>query len=312
MRILTIIALLILALVPSAAFAQEGALDSSGLLVRIGGPLQIEQDERVETAIVIGDNATVDGVVEESLFVIGGDLELNGRVDGDVTVIGGDVVLNANSIVTGDVNAFGGGVERTTGAVVQGTVDQSDELAWQWWGWMSFVVWAFLWLGFTVALILSGLLFAAIGGRQLTGSADLLTREAGPSILAAVVLWIGVPIAIAILMATVIGIPFGIGVLLMLLPALWWLGYIVAATRLGISMTSRSTIPAEHTHPYLPAVLGVVVLQVIGIIPALGFLIVVFAGLYGAGGLVLFAWKAWQRRSLTPQPATGAISGEQA
>ena len=55
----------------------------------------------------------------------------------------------------------------------------------QWWELAVFSV--LVWLGMTIVLVVAGLLFAAIGGRQLSGAADLLTSDATFSILAAVV-----------------------------------------------------------------------------------------------------------------------------
>ena len=67
------------------------------------------------------------------------------------------------------------------------------------------------WIGFTIAIIFCGLLFAAIGGRQLGTAATLLTAQAGKSIVASVILWIGVPILAALTLITIVGIPIGLG-----------------------------------------------------------------------------------------------------
>ena len=40
-------------------------------------------------------------------------------------------------------------------------------------------------------------------------------------------------------MLTLVGIPLGLGVLLLVLPALWFLGYIVAGARLGTLILHR-------------------------------------------------------------------------
>jgi len=73
--------------------------------VSTGGPVTVDKDTRVETAVAYGGPV----IVEE-----------NAVVDGDAVAFGGDVVLKKNSVVEGDAVSFGGSEVREEGAVVHG------------------------------------------------------------------------------------------------------------------------------------------------------------------------------------------------
>jgi hypothetical protein len=90
---------------------------------------------------------------------------------------------------------------------------------------------------------------------------------------------------------TVIGIPIGITLLVVVLPLLWGLGYVVTGTRLGFFLADLRRTTPNLDHPYLEAALGVVIFQLIGLIPVVGWIVIALAGLFGAGAIVARAWR---------------------
>jgi hypothetical protein len=99
-----------------------------------------------------------------------------------------------------------------------------------------------------------------------------------------------------------------VAVLLFLLPILFLLGYIVAATRLGLAITGRMN-RAYGEKPLLAAVLGVIILQIIGLVPFIGWLIVAIAGLWGGAALAYTAFAAASGKSFdstAPSPVEPA------
>jgi hypothetical protein len=264
--------------------------------LRIDGDVTNLPGETVGSVIVISGDALIEGTITESLVVIDGTATIRGTVEGDVTVISGDLVLENGSTVD-TVNLIRSDLERASGATVDGDIHEREDFFFPG-AWAVFTVLA--WLGLTVAVILAGLVFAAVGGRQLITAARNLTEEAANSILAAVILWIGVPLAAGLIIFTLIGIPFGLGIFIFVLPGLFFLGYITTATLLGGAITGffRKQPPGEH--PYLAVSLGVLILQLVLIIPVLGWLIVTVAGLWGAGGLALVAYRAARGHTATP------------
>ena len=64
----------------------------------------------------------------------------------------------------------------------------------------------------------------------------------------------------------------------------------MAATRIGLLLTGAMN-RQESGRPILAVVLGVIVLQVITLIPFIGILSVVIASIWGAGSLAFIAYR---------------------
>lgn len=300
-KLLVLLFALLLAFVPSSALAQDADDDAGGLLLRINGEARVERGESVGTLIVIDDNAFVAGTVRDNLFVINGDATVTGAVEGDITVISGALDLRGGSSVN-DVTLIDSDLTRATSAVVSGDVTERGD----WFFVLPGLVFGILfWIAMTIAVIVAGLVFAAVAGRQLRGFAGSLATSTGPTLLATLILWIGVPLVAAIAMVTLIGIPLGIGLLVFLLPALWFLGYIVFGTWIGTFLTSRAGASPDR-RPYLEVTLGLLVLQVAALIPVVGVITLVLGGLWGAGAIAYAAWTGWRGPRATQEPTPGA------
>lgn len=292
--LLVIATAFLVALIPAAVLAQDA--DEEGLLLRVNGPVAVGENETIDNVIVIGGDATVDGTVTGSLLVINGDATVTGSVGEDVTVIRGTLNLESNAQVE-NVSVFRGNLQRDAGATVGGSVTEGDFQVSPWdWG----IFWAFIWMGSTLVVLVSGLIFAGIGGRQLNAAGDSATREIGATLLGIVVLWFLLPIAMAMIFFTIVGIPLSVGYFLFVLPIVWFLGYLVSGTLLGRSILRGQR---EERHPYLAALLGLFILQIIGIIPVFGGLVAFLAGVFGSGALIVLAWHAWRGERPEPEPA---------
>lgn len=276
----------LLALLPAAAFAQTPE-EEDGLILRVNGDVVIGADEAIASVVVINGDLTLDGRVTDFVLVIEGNAAVSGTVEGDVTVISGDIDLAETSVVD-NVNVVRGDLVRAAGATVTGDINEEDDLGSFWLA--AGIFSAVFWLAMTIAAIAAGIIFAIFGGRQLGAASRLMTGSLVNAIIGTVFLWIGVPILAVLAIITVVGIPLGIGMLVFLLPALAFLGYIVAGTRLGmfiVGLANRET----GEHPILAASLGILVLQLIILIPALGALIGLIAALWGAGALLYLAYR---------------------
>ena len=273
-------------LIPTLAFAEDGQAED--VLVRVGADVHLAAGERAGTVIVIDGDALIDGEIAQAVLVINGNARVTGEVSGQLTVISGDIDLQPTAQVK-DVTSIRGNIFRSEGALVTGEVHEREGFGWLRGAAIFFSI-AF-WIGLTVALIGAGLIFAAIGGRQLREAARRMTAEPVNAILGVVFIAVALPALAGLAMATLIGIPFGIGVLVFLLPALWFLGYIVAAARLGDALIGlRLTQAADH--PYAATVLGVILLQLLVLVPVVGVLVALLAGLWGAGSLAYSAYNA--------------------
>ena len=287
----------VLVMWPGSAAAQGPVGDDEGAVIQVNSDAVVGADEVIDNLIVISADAVVEGTVTGTVLVIDGNATISGSVEDDVTVISGDIELMDGASVN-NVHSIRGDLMQAPGATVTGDIEENDFSGfWTALGVFSVV----LWIGMTVALIVAGIVFALIGGRQLGAAARLMTGEAVNSILATVVLWIGLPILAGIIIITIIGAPLGLGILIFLMPALAFLGYLVAATRLGSAITGALKQP-EAGRPILAVVLGVILLQIILLIPILGAIIALLAAIWGAGSLVYVAFRAAGGRDITPAP----------
>jgi hypothetical protein len=275
-----------LALLPAAASAQTPSGDD-GVILRVRGDVTIPRGETVATVIVIDGNLTIEGTVRDLALVIEGNADVRGNVQGDLTVISGDIQLGSAAVVK-NVNSIRGDFERAQGATVTGDVNERDNFGAFWAA--AGIFSALLWLALTIVVIVADVLFALIGGRQLNTATDVMTGEPVNAILGAVFFWVGVPLLAILAMITVIGIPLGLGMLLFLLPAFGFLGYIVAATRLGVALVSRGGREAGD-RPVLAAALGALLLQLLLLVPFLGALVAFIAALWGTGALAYVAFR---------------------
>jgi hypothetical protein len=155
-----------------------------------------------------------------------------------------------------------------------------------------------------VIFVVAALIFAAVGGRQLTRTAFAMTGQAVNTIVGGVFLWVALPILAVVVMLTVVGILLGIAVFMFFLPVVFLLGYIVAGTRLGLAITGRLNRESGD-RPLLPAALGVIILQIIVLIPVVGWLVAAIAGIWGGAALAYTAFAAAGGKSFettTPAP----------
>src|SRR5688572_26401319 len=295
------------AFVPASAHAQSPPDDDGDVLIRINGDVVVESGEVVDTLVVIDADAVVEGTARDVL-VIHGNLLINGTVENDVTVIDGDLELGNNASVD-SVQVFSGNIERAPGATVTGDIEEHDEF-WAVSGTAVTLFSIWFWVASTLVLVAGALVFAAVGGRQLTNAAMAMTRQFTNTVVGGVFLWIALPIIAFAILFTVVGILLSLTVFVFVLPIMWVLGYIVAGTRLGLAITGRMG-REQSGKPLLAAGLGVFILQLIAIIPFLGWLVVAIAGLWGAAALAYTAFaaaggKSFEGRSGSPSAPTAA------
>jgi len=290
---------LLLALVPGSAMAQDTETEGSFLL-GINSDTYIRPEQSIQTLVVINENAVIDGTVTEALFVINGTATVNGNLTGDVTIISGTLNLGETAGVTKDVVLINSEINQTAGATVGGQIERHS---WAFYSWQLTLVSALFWIGSTAVILLAGLLFAAIGGRQVTGAGEMITGRTGHVALTGLIVGIGLPVVAVIAIMTLVGIPVGIAMLIFLLPVLWFTGYLVAGTKLGsmlLGLRKRDMQP--NGHPYLAAVIGLLFLQIVAFVPVLGFLFVGLASFMGTGAVAYFAWRAWRGPEATEGP----------
>jgi hypothetical protein len=282
-------AVLILLLTSVPALAQEQKDD---VYVRVNGTVDLAAGESVDTLVAVNSGTRLTGTVRDTLVIVNQTATVSGDVGRDAIVANGTLVLEPTARIGGDVVLINGELSQVDGAVSGGrVVERSGASAGAEFRRVTAAVSLIAWLGMTLLVVIVALGWAAVGGSQLSAVAGLLGARPGLAAVAAVIFWIAVPLAAFVAFITVIGIPVGIALLVFVLPLLWVLGYVTTATRLGFFLADlRHTTPSLD-HPYLEAVLGVVIFQLIGLIPIVGGIIIALAGLFGAGAIVVHAWR---------------------
>lgn len=289
---LLVVAALVL---PATASADDGKNDTNGFTLRVTGDLHIPPSEIVGAVVVIDGNVTVDGTVTDSLTVISGNAIINGTVKGDTTVISGTLDLRSGAQLEG-INLIDSDFLRADGVTVVGAIDQRDGFEIP--AGVLAALSVYFWVAMTFTVVVSGLVFATIGGRQLNEAVRVSTAQPSNTLIGTVAFWLVVPALAVGAMLTLVGIPLGLGVLLFVLPAVWFLGYIVAGSAIGKLVLHRSH---NTGRPFAATVLGLVLLQLGLIVPVIGGIVALLAGVWGAGALAYLAYRAAGGSSFSPE-----------
>lgn len=295
MRIRSVLLIgLISAFLPMTVAAQDGD-NSDNFLFLANKNYQLPAGESIDAAVIASADVYIAGTVNDFLMVIDGTATVTGRVDSDLVVINGTLRLDPGADVE-NVTLIRSDLVRDPSAVVRGDVNERSGFSF---GWGSALFSFLFWTGSTIVVLAAGLLFAALGSAQVIGAGRNATERVGESIVSAAIVWVGLPIIAIAAFFTLIGIPVGLAIFFVLLPALGFLGYLVIGTRIGTLLVDRRRPLDPNRKPYLAAVVGLLLLQVIALVPVVGGLIVFLAALYGAGALAFYAFQGWRGRRVT-------------
>ena len=291
------VAILLLLLVPTALAAEPGASSADGVLVSVNGDLDVPAGAHRDTVLVIDGTARIAGSVDR-VVVVSGSVTFTGATVDSLVVVDGTADLGAGTTVRRDVQTIRGTLVQQPGSTVAGTVRALDTdlaaLA------LVLIPLAILFaIGFGLAAVVAGLVLAAFAARQLRGLEGLVSGEPGQVLVSGIVGAIALPVIAVLLIVTVVGAPIGLGLLLVVLPVLAFVGWLVAAVWLGDWLVERLRGSRETDHPYLAAILGVIVLSIAGLLPLVGTI----ATLFGFGALLLAGWRILRPPTTRPVPA---------
>ena len=170
--------------------------------------------------------------------------------------------------MTGDVRTLNATVTQDPAAVVSGEVRSvdADLVAF---GLAIAPAIVLLFLGFALVTIVAALALAALAARQVRSAEALIREEPLETFIFGLAGLIVVPLVAILAMVTIIGAPLGFAILFMVWPAAAFAGYLVAGIWIGEWLLYRNS-ETRPDRPYLASVLGLIVLQVAGIVPFVG------------------------------------------
>jgi hypothetical protein len=264
-----------LALLAGPALAQDGSTEPHDQIV-LTGRLVVAADETVDAAVIVDGPAVVDGTVREVLVVVNGDAEVSGTVGEDVVVLNGDVVIRSSAEIGGDL------VTQSTPTIEDGATIRGDRSSAMTrfdfdFGFAGRFVW---WIGYTVSVLVLGVLLLAFAPRLFPAVRDAATGDIGASIGWGVGLFFLLPIGSVLLLVTVVGIPLGIFTLLAL-AFLYTLGYVVATIGLGSRL-----LPSQRSR-FVAFFAGLAVLRLLALIPFVGGWLWFLGSVWGLGLLAV-------------------------
>ncbi|MEP2745819.1 MAG: hypothetical protein ABJP87_19020 [Bauldia litoralis] len=244
--------------------------------------LEIGSDAKIAGALYGGGaSVTLDGAVDGVVDVWGAAVIINGKAGGDVTVSADQVIVASTATIAGDliVRSKNDPVIED-GASITGQVRIEEPRPW-------FVVpdWLLAIGAAVIAIagaILAGAILLLIGrGAFEEGLGKAAFRPVSSGLIGLALLII-LPIIAVILMTTVIGLSFGVA-LLMVVPFLLVAGHAVAAGCIGMWILDRSGGPRSAGRLIVFIILGAVILGVIWLIPVAGPIVAFLAMLIGTG-----------------------------
>ncbi|WP_135823371.1 bactofilin family protein [Halorussus ruber] len=275
------------------AFAGDVLVEGqvNGDVTGFAGNVRIEGDvtggvDAVAGNVIVGEEASVGGQLEAAA----GNVVVDGEVRQDVRVGAGTINVGPSAVVGGDF-VYDGDLNRAEGAQIAGEVRQEPNvgldlgftgpLVPNWVGWIY---------GFLVNLAL-GAVALLVFPRFSSGIADRATADPLRSTGVGLLVFVGVPILVALLFISLVGIPLGLlGMLLYAL--LLWLGYVYGALAVGVWIIRK----ADTGDRWLALFVGLLLAALVGLVPILGGLVQFLVLLLGLGALGLGGRSRYQRR----------------
>ncbi|HEX7289715.1 MAG TPA: polymer-forming cytoskeletal protein [Conexibacter sp.] len=292
---------------PKARRATIAALSALLMLLLAAGSASAADDRVVITGgtvvapgQVAGDVVVIDGTVRIAghatgdVVAVSGPVRVTGRVDGDVIAVSDRAFLGPSARVGGDLRY---GDERPVlapGARVDGKISNEDWAdAASGWGWVSAFAW---WLAVSVSTLIAGVLLVWLAPRALHAAERAVRERLGATIGWGVALAIGLPLLAVLALVTLVGIPFGVALLLAALPILL-VAYVTAAWIVG-----RRVLRSRSASPWIALLVGWGILRLLALIPVLGGLVGLVATIVGLGALAVALWRARAPRAPTATP----------
>jgi hypothetical protein len=291
MRRATVVLLgaLMVLMIPGTALA--AAEPNGNTLVVLNGDAFVPAGETVDSVVVFSGSVRIDGTVANTVVAFNGPVTIKGTVGGDVAVFNGPMVVQNGARVAGDVYADTRVI--APGGTVGGSVSSMSRLGWTS-GWASFAVGLAFWLAIAVSTLMLGLLLLWFAPRAADAVIEAGKTAVGPSIGWGFAVLIGLPVLGVLAIATLVGIPFGFGILLAL-ALIFAIGQTTGAWILGRMIVKTGSRFGAFA-------LGWAILSVATLVPVVGGLALFAAMVYGLGTLCVAAYRA--RRAPATATAT--------
>src|SRR3954451_6046260 len=232
--------LVLLLAATSASAATDHVVITGGAVVPAG--------QTAGDILVLDGPVTIAGHATGDVVSVSGPVRVTGRVDGDLIAVSDRAFLAPTARVGGDLRY---GDERPVlarGARVEGQIGKKnwDDAA-NGWGWVSVLGW---WLAVSVSTLIVGALLVWLALGALSAAERAVREHLGASVGLGVAIAIGVPLLALLALVTLVGIPFGVALLLAAIPVLL-LAYATSAWMVG-----RRVLRGRSAGPWAALLVG--------------------------------------------------------
>jgi len=280
-------------------WAAGGNLSVSGNVannvILAGGSLKIEADAMVGKDLhAYGGNFTADGNVDGGIKGAVGKFVMSGK-SARVKIRADKARIKSTAVVSGDVHLTTESEPQVDdGATIKGelSVRQIEEeevepfffalapVLGLLFGVIKVIVW--------VSKIVVGIILIALCSKYVRRVMDTFVKQPWKSLVVGFLGVIVIPVASAILFATLIGYPLGVLSIYMFC-ILWYISSIFVAVVLGEKVIQIFN-KGKEVSLYLSFVIGMLILLVLGFIPILNILVWIFVILFGFGSIISATW----------------------
>lgn len=267
---------------PSAAAQEEGASGQFGDLIVLSGDLTVNRGEDAGEIVVLHGRVTVAGVVHGDVVVLDGRIDVTGQVSGSVVIVNGPVTIGSNAQILGDV-IVRDRLHIAEGARIEGEVREG----------MAFtfrtpidVFGPFAaWLSVVVSALVLGLLIMVFAPRGAEAVVVAARRAPVRSAAMGLAMLIGLPVLGVFAVLSLVGLPFGLGLLFALL-FLFSLGVAMSAFALG-----RAIWHAPRSR-WIAFPIGWAILAALLAIPVVSGVVWFVGAVYGVGAITVATWRS--------------------
>jgi len=259
-----------------------------GNITVLCGNLTVDRNVEIGRNLLVGaGSAVIEGKINKNLYASASNIVINGHILGSayLTVDSeGNVVLNPQTVINGNLEYTAAkAAEVKSGAQIQ-KEEKFHQLAdfrpQRKAGWSAFFT--MMWFISLLGAIVVGLVLIAVFKPWLIKISKMAESKIGLSILKGLIFLIVTPIALMILMVTIIGLPLafiGLAIYLVLL----YISKIILAVYVGERLIKLVRKQIKDVPLVWSMIIGVVILYILCLIPILGFLIRLVVVLWALG-----------------------------
>src|SRR3954454_14357199 len=252
--------------------------------VVITGGAVVPPGQTAGDVVVLDGTVRISGHATGDVVSVSGPVRVTGRIDGDLIAVSDRAFVGSTGRVGGDLRYGDESPVLAPGARVGGKISNED-----WadgangWGWVSSFAW---WLAVSVSTLIVGALLVWLAPGALFAAARAVGERLGATIGWGVAIAIGAPLLAVLALVTLVGIPFGIGLLLAAIPVL------LVAYATGAWIVGRRVLRSRSTSPWSALLAGWGILRVLALIPVAGGVVWLAATGVGLGALARGPWAS--------------------